>query len=141
MKSVILSIGLSVLAIFSSQAQFKKDGSPDMRFKANKEMYGGSSSIYSSQTNSDVRYQSGYLKSNGTYVDPHYKTNSNNTNWDNFSTQGNVNQYNGSNGTKARDYSDAANNYGSGKTIYTGPSGGQYYINDKGNKTYVPKRW
>ncbi len=26
---------------------------------------------------------------------------------------------------------------GSGRTIYTGPRGGKYYINSKGNKTYV----
>lgn len=27
--------------------------------------------------------------------------------------------------------------YSSGNTIYTGPRGGQYYINSNGNKTYV----
>lgn len=28
----------------------------------------------------------------------------------------------------------------SGKTIYTGPRGGQYYINKNGNKTYIKKK-
>lgn len=27
-----------------------------------------------------------------------------------------------------------------GKTIHTGPKGGQYYINSKGNKTYIKKK-
>lgn len=89
----------------------------------------------------NVRYQSGYYKeSTGTYVDSHYKTSSNNTNLDNFSTKGNYNYYTGEKGTRAQDYSSEAYNYGQGKTIYEGPKGGQYYINDNNNKVYVPKR-
>lgn len=91
-------------------------------------------------TNNQVRYQKGYYKSNGTYVKPHYKTVKNNTNRDNFSTRGNHNPYTGKKGTRAKDYSSGAYNYGQGKTIYTGPRGGQYYINKNGNKTYVPKQ-
>lgn len=87
-----------------------------------------------------VVYQQGYYKDNGAYVQPHYKTKSNETNWDNFSTQGNVNPYTLQYGTVAPDYSIQAQNYGQGKTIYTGPKGGQYYINSNGRKTYVPKR-
>lgn len=90
-------------------------------------------------TNSELRYQQGYTKSNGTYVHGHYKTNSNSTNYDNFSTQGNYNPYTGRTGT-ARDYSSNSYNYGSGQTIHTGPRGGQYYFNSRGNKVYVPKR-
>ena len=90
----------------------------------------------SSQT---VQYENGYYKSNGTYVQPHYQTTSNGTNTDNYSTQGNTNPYTGSEGTRAKDYSTEASGYGNGKTIETGPKGGQYYINDNGNKTYVPK--
>ncbi len=93
-----------------------------------------------SSTNTNVRYQNGYSKKDGTSVRGHYKTESNNTNLDNFSTQGNTNLYTGSKGTRARDYSSNANNYGSGQPIYTGSRGGQYYINSKGHKTYVPKR-
>lgn len=99
----------------------------------------GTSSLYGT-TNTTVRYQSGYTRSNGTYVSGHYKTVSNGTNLDNFSTKGNINTFTGSYGTVARDYSTQALNYGSGKTIYTGSRGGQYYINSNGNKTYVPKR-
>ncbi|GAA4372858.1 hypothetical protein GCM10023186_02780 [Hymenobacter koreensis] len=93
-----------------------------------------------SQTNTSTRYQNGYTKADGTYVSPHMKTESNSTNHDNFSTKGNSNYYTGETGTKARDYSPAAENYGSGNTIQTGSRGGQYYINSNGNKTYVPKQ-
>lgn len=85
-------------------------------------------------------YQSGYYRSNGTYVQGHYKTKRNNTNRDNYSTQDNYNYYNNTKGYRAKDYSTEAYNYGSGKTIYTGSRGGQYYINSNGNKVYVPKR-
>lgn len=91
-------------------------------------------------TNTSVRYQRGYTRSNGTYVKGHYKTNTNSTNHDNFSTRGNSNPYTGSTGSRARDYSSGAYNYGSGRSIQTGSRGGQYYINSRGNKTYVPKR-
>lgn len=85
--------------------------------------------------------QSGYYKpSTGKYVMPHMKTEINNTNLDNFSTKGNTNIYTGQNGSRAQDFSNEALNYGSGKIITTGERGGQYYINNNGNKTYVPKR-
>ena len=105
----------------------------------NAQSYNLSSSSYGT-TNSSVRYQSGYTKSNGTQVQGHYKTQSNGTNLDNFSTKGNRNSFTGTCGSVARDYSPSAHNYGSGKTIHTGSRGGQYYINSNGNKTYVPKR-
>lgn len=86
------------------------------------------------------RYQNGYYRSNGTYVSGHYKSNSNNTNWDNYSTSGNRNPFTGSSGSVARDYTPNVYNYGSGRSIQTGPRGGQYYYNSNGKKTYVPKR-
>jgi hypothetical protein len=127
---------------FSANAQFKKDGTPDMRFSANKQTYGSSYSAptYNTNTNTEVRYQNAYIKDNGTIVGGHYKTESNNTNWDNFSTKDNYNYTNGTTGTRAKDYSNEAQNYGSGQTIQTGSRGGQYYINSNGNKTYVPKQ-
>ena len=82
----------------------------------------------------------GYVKRDGTYVSGHYRQDSNTTNHDNYSTQQNTNPYTGTDGTRAQDYSSAAQNYGGGHVIYTGPRGGQYYINDNGNKVYVPKR-
>ncbi|MBU3677688.1 MAG: hypothetical protein FGM54_10995 [Chitinophagaceae bacterium] len=98
------------------------------------------SSGYSNYTYPSTRYQSGYYNNSGTYVQPHVKTTSNNTNWDNYSTSGNTNPYTGESGTKARDYSSGSYNYGSGQNIQTGSRGGQYYINSNGNKVYVPKR-
>jgi hypothetical protein len=92
------------------------------------------------QTNTNTRYQQGYTKKDGTYVQAHFKTETNHTNHDNFSTISNTNIYTGKEGSRAKDYTAGANNYGSGKTIQTGSGGGQYYVNDKGNKTYVPKR-
>lgn len=51
----------------------------------------------------------GYQKRDGSYVQGHYKSRSNNTRNDNYSTRGNRNPYTGSYGTKPRD-----NNYGFG---------------------------
>lgn len=95
----------------------------------------------------------GYYKSNGTYVQPHQRTYPNATRNDNYSTIGNINPHTGKAGTQPRDsynsnrstytqsyttpsYS-ATPTYSSGNTVYTGPRGGQYYINSNGNKTYV----
>jgi hypothetical protein len=85
-------------------------------------------------------YVNGYFKKDGTYVEGHYKTTPHDTNWGAYSTDGNSNPFTGNYGHRARDYSTDAYNYGSGQTIYTGPKGGQYYINDYGKKVYVPKR-
>jgi hypothetical protein len=45
----------------------------------------------------------GYVKKDGTYVQPHQKTAPNNTKNDNHSTKGNTNPYTGKKGTKPRD--------------------------------------
>lgn len=123
-----------------ANAQFKKDGTPDMGYNSNKQVYGNSYPAPSyGTTNSNVGYQSGYER-NGTYVEPSYHTRSNNTNTDNWSTQGNTNPHTGTQGTRAQDYSRDAYNYGQGQMIETGSRGGQYYLNGNGNRTYVPKR-
>ena len=93
-----------------------------------------------STVNYNTTIVSGYTRSNGTYVQSHVRTMPNNTNWDNFSTKGNCNPFIGSTGYRARDYSSGAYNYGAGHTIHTGSRGGQYYYNNNGHKTYVPKR-
>jgi hypothetical protein len=41
----------------------------------------------------------GYVRKDGTYVAPHYRSNPNSTKLDNYSTQGNVNPYTGQQGT------------------------------------------
>lgn len=85
-------------------------------------------------------YVNGYYRKDGTYVQGYYRTSPNSTTRDNYSSQGNVNPYTGDTGMRPNDYTPDAANYGAGRTIYTGPNGGQYYINDYGNKVYVPKR-
>ncbi len=44
-------------------------------------------------------YVNGYTRSNGTYVQPHMQSNSNNNAYDNYSTRGNTNPYTGTRGT------------------------------------------
>ena len=43
-------------------------------------------------------YVKGYYRSNGTYVDPHYRTSPNNSTYDNWSSYGNTNPYTGQKG-------------------------------------------
>ncbi len=100
---------LTCFVIFSlfmvmAYAQTKKDGTPDMRFKVNKEMYGTtptySQPSYTSpkvesrevdytpptrnyDNGGEYKLQKGYLKSNGTYVSPHLKTSPDNFKWNN----------------------------------------------------------
>lgn len=137
MMKIFLLFTMSVVCLVSN-AQYKKDGTPDMRYKSNKSSYNYSQTY--PPTPSRTTYQNGYKKSNGTHVNGHYKTKSNHTNHDNFSTDGNYNPYTRKAGSRAKDYTPKARNYGSGKNIYTGSKGGQYYYNNKGNKVYVPKR-
>ena len=70
MKKLILALLIVFSFAFGANAQYKKDGTPDMRYKANKSIYGGSnysnsSSVYNTGTSSDIRYQSGYTRSDG----------------------------------------------------------------------------
>lgn len=83
---------------------------------------------------------SGYINANGQYIQSHWRQNPDKTNHNNWSTVQQINPYTNDQGTKAKDYSPQANNYGQGKTIFIGPKGGQYYYNNNGNKVYVPKR-
>ena len=137
---IIAVLAFLVIAIISQAQHYKSDGTPDMRFRENRTVYSRSYSQPTYTSTPAGRYQDAYQRSNGTVVTGHYKTQSNRTNWDNFSTKGNTNLYTGQSGSRARDYSSGALNYGSGQVIQTGSRGGQYYINSNGNKTYVPKR-
>jgi hypothetical protein len=144
MKTRLILTLLLMISMSSVWAQLKKDGTPDMRYKANKAIYGTPSSYTPSPsyyTAPKVNYQQNYYNSSGTYVEPHYKTNSNNTNLDNYSTSGNINPYTGQSGSKAQEKTPEAFNYGKGYEIKQGSNGGQYYINTEGKKIYVPKRY
>ena len=154
MKKLVLSIVALVAVATSSFAQFSDSelasiaraldsySSPSVSFNLPSMGYSVPSVTYSvpSTVNYNTTTVSGYTRSNGTYVESHVRTMPNNTNWDNFSTKGNSNPFTGSTGSRARDYSSDAYNYGAGHTIHTGSRGGQYYYNSNGHKTYVPKR-
>ena len=74
------------------------------------------------QTNSNHVYVSGYYKSNGTYVQPYYRTAPNSTNRDNFSTRGNTNPYTGEAGYIIPDSNTSStyttNSYSNSSTTY-----------------------
>lgn len=78
------------------------------------------------QVNPNEVYVSGYYKSNGTYVEPHYRTSPNSTVNDNFSTIGNTNPHTGKAGWISRD------NY----PIYRAPS---QSINSAREPFYIPE--
>lgn len=111
MKKVILTFTFALICALSVKAQTKKDGTPDMRYKANKETYGSSYSTpshsapksssnsanystpsYTAPKNTERNYnnggqykmQNGYQKSNGTYVAPHIKTTPDNNTYNNY---------------------------------------------------------
>lgn len=43
-------------------------------------------------------FVNGYMRGDGTYVQPHFRSSPNSTSFDNYSTRGNVNPYTGSRG-------------------------------------------
>jgi hypothetical protein len=129
MKSPLLIATLALLCSLPSLAQRNGDTRSN-----------SFQSPYYTAPSPSHQYHSGYTRSNGTEVEPYYSTKPDQTNRNNFSTQGNVNPYTGQAGTRAQDYSAEAYRYGQGRTVYEGPRGGQYYYNGNGNKVYVPKR-
>ena len=58
-------------------------------------------------------YVNGYVRRDGTYVQPHYRTEPNSTKLDNYSTLGNVNPYTGAPGTKDPYSTSSGNSFGS----------------------------
>lgn len=56
-------------------------------------------SIFTPTTAEAASRVRGYIKKNGTYVAPHYKTPPNKSKFDNFSTKGNINPFTGKKGT------------------------------------------
>ncbi len=78
MKSIFLGICLAVALATAASAQGYGYGS-----------------------NSESHYVDGYTRSNGTYVEPHYQTNPNDTTYDNYGTRGNYDPYTGAYGTRS----------------------------------------
>jgi hypothetical protein len=69
----------------------------------NTRSYGGFGG-YGTGSNPNSTYHSGYTTQSGTYVQPHYQTRSNNTQYDNYGTRGNYNPHTGSYGTRSPRY-------------------------------------
>ena len=109
MKKLFFTFAIVLIGTLSVNAQTKKDGTPDMRYNANKQTYGNSYSTpsynapksassnystpsYSAPRTTERKYdnggqykvQNGYQKSNGTYVAPHIKTTSDNNTYNNY---------------------------------------------------------
>lgn len=130
MKRFTLSLMLLFALSQSTLAQTNRSSAPS----------NNSYQQYPNSVNSNTTQVRGYVRKDGTYVLPYERTSKNSTNWDNYSTTNNTNPNTQEQGSRAKDYTPDAYNYGQGKTIYEGPKGGQYYINDNGKKVYVPKR-
>jgi hypothetical protein len=79
--------------------------------------------IFSTSFAQSQTHVSGYYRSNGTYVQPHYRTSPNYTRNDNWSTVGNTNPYTGAAGTKPGDYNSSYNSY---RTTDYSPSRSSY---------------
>jgi len=93
MKKTLFFLAISALFTLSVNAQTKKDGTPDMRYNSNKQTYGNSYSTpsYSApktersySNGGQYKVQSGYQKSNGSYVAPHIKTTPDNKTYNNY---------------------------------------------------------
>jgi hypothetical protein len=69
----------------------------------NSNSFGGSGG-FGTGSNSNSHSSSGYTTNKGTYVQPYHATNPNSTQYDNYSTRGNVNPYTGAYGTRSPRY-------------------------------------
>ncbi len=89
MKKTFFLFAIMILLVLAVNAQTKKDGSPDMRYKENKQTY--STPSYSPPKTNNRTYnhggrykiQKGYQKKSVTYVAPHIKTTPDNKKWNN----------------------------------------------------------
>ncbi|MHC5820172.1 MAG: hypothetical protein ACYT04_30965, partial [Nostoc sp.] len=71
----------------------------------------------------------GYYRSNGTYVEPYHRSDSNGTTYDNYSTRGNVNPYTGQSGTRNP---EPNNPYSNNSSQYSYPN----YSNNSSQYSY-----
>ena len=79
-------------------------------------LYLGFAALALSATVSAQVYVKGYTKSNGTYVEPHYRSSPDSTPLNNYSTKGNINPYTGKAGTQnpyGSSYGSPSSSYGS----------------------------
>jgi hypothetical protein len=98
MRMIALVVTMMVLG-FAAHAEAGRGGS--RRGSYSSRSYSTSSGTGASSSSHSVR---GYTRRNGTYVAPHYKTNPDRTQRNNYSTKGNVNTYTGKTGTRRAAY-------------------------------------
>lgn len=94
MKALILAAAISIAAPAAVHAQYGGYRAPGGYGSPNPP--GG----YGTGANPYSHGVEGYTRQNGTYVAPHYETNPNSTQLDNYGTRGNQNPYTGSYGTR-----------------------------------------
>ena len=83
--------------------------------------------LASTATSADVAVK-GYYRKNGTYVQPHYRSDPNGTKADNWSTFGNINPHTGKIGTKRYNENSSYESDRSIESIARDRLGGCYYI-------------
>lgn len=70
-------------------------------------------------------YVQGHVRSDGTYVAPHYRSEQNANRYDNYSSQNNSNPYTGQRGSQRNEYSDTpAYNKNHGNSGYNNQNNG-----------------
>jgi len=87
MKRVFFAVAAILLGAGTAYAQYIQP-------------YGGNS-LYGTGSNPNSVYHQGYTTQQGTYVQPHYQTAPNTTQFDNYGTRGNFNPYTGNYGTRS----------------------------------------
>ena len=78
-------------------------------------------------------YVRGYFKSSGTYVQPHFRSNPNNTVKDNYSYKGNVNPYTGEIGTNKYKDNPTSDYYNPFSALFENITNTIATINNQGN--------
>jgi len=100
LKGAHLKTAFALALLALSTVTYARGGHSAGGNDSNAPVQGYSSGSTGSTGNHNVN---GYVRNNGTYVQPHMLTNPNATRNDNYSTRGNVNPYTGVPGTKPRD--------------------------------------
>lgn len=93
MKTII-ALALTLAGITGASAQYLGQSN------SHNNSLGG----YGTGSNPSSHYVSPYTRNDGTYVAPHYQTNPNSTQYDNYGTRGNLNPYTGAYGTRSPRY-------------------------------------
>ena len=83
-------------------------------------------------------YVDGYTKQNGSYVQPHYRSNPDSSRYNNYSYTGNSNPYTGSRGTQSPSAAGRGSSSHSSFKTYR-DNGGNVDIHSDGSFGYMPR--